>query len=216
MTELILIRHGETDWNRERRFQGHIDIPLNARGRQQARLLGERLRGTRIDAIYCSDLGRAHETATGIVSGAGIDLPLVPTPALRERSYGLFEGLTVAEIEARHPSEFAEWRRHDIDFAVAGAESARSFHDRIIPAVRELVLCHAGRTLMLVTHGGVLDMIYRSAQGIALTVSRPCPIRNCAFNRVRVHADGRFEIVTWAEEEHLTQLDARTTDQSTA
>ena len=107
MTELLLVRHGETDWNRDRRFQGHADPPLNETGREQANALAEELAGEEIELVYTSDLQRARETAQ--IVGARLGAGVVPLPALREIDVGEWQGLTWPEIEQRFPEGARLW-----------------------------------------------------------------------------------------------------------
>ena len=203
MTELILIRHGETDWNVQGRFQGQIDVPLNAMGLRQAALMAERMARERVDVFYCSDLLRTRQTAEP--AAARLALGAVPDAALREQHFGVLEGLSFDEVKARHPDELAAWLRHDPDYALPGGESVRSFHARVLAAVRVLAAQHAGLRLAIVTHGGVLDMIYRTVHALPLVGPRTCPIPNAGLNRLRLRSDA-LEIVSWADDAHLAPL----------
>ncbi|MBK6864767.1 MAG: histidine phosphatase family protein [Ideonella sp.] len=203
MTELILIRHGETDWNVQGRFQGQIDVPLNAMGLRQAALMAERMARERVDVFYCSDLLRTRQTAAP--AAARLALGAVPDAALREQHFGVLEGLSFDEVKARHPDELAAWLRHDPDYALPGGESVRSFHARVLAAVRVLAAQHAGLRLAIVTHGGVLDMIYRTVHALPLVGPRTCPIPNAGLNRLRLRSDA-LEIVSWADDAHLAPL----------
>ena len=203
MTDLILIRHGQTDLNREPRFQGQIDVPLNALGHAQARRLGARLADERVDLIYCSDLSRTRQTAAPVSQQLAIDA--TPMPSLREQAFGLFEGMAFDEITQRHPELFAQWQRHDPDFALPGGESVRQFHRRVVAAVLEIAAMHEGLTLAVVTHGGVLDMLWRTANALPLQGPRECPIPNAGLNRVRVRDDS-IEILGWADDAHVADL----------
>jgi len=203
MTDLILIRHGQTDLNREPRFQGQIDIPLNALGHAQAGRLAQRLADEHVDLIYCSDLSRTRQTAAPAARRLAIDA--TPMPSLREQAFGLFEGMAFSEITDRHPELFAKWQQHDPDFALPGGESVRQFHRRVVAAVRELSQMHAGLTLVVFTHGGVLDMLWRTAHELPLHGPRECPIPNAGVNRVRV-LDARIEILGWADDAHVADL----------
>lgn len=126
MTQLLLIRHGETDWNREMRFQGQLDVPLNTTGLEQAARLAERLATETVDAIVCSDLLRARQTAEACAQR--LDLPVATEPGLREQSFGTLEGLRAAEVQREHPEVWEAWSRHDAEYAVPGGESTRAFH----------------------------------------------------------------------------------------
>ncbi|MBC7435089.1 MAG: histidine phosphatase family protein [Bdellovibrionales bacterium] len=204
MTELILIRHGETDWNRELRFQGQVDVPLNAVGHEQARRLAQRLAGERVHQLYASDLLRTQQTAQPL--SEQLQLPGVPDPALREQAFGHVDGMRVDDIKAQHPDAWNQWTRFDADWAFeGGAESTRSFHARVMDAVRRMVAAHPGETLLLVTHGGVLDMIYRTVRALDLHGPRQSDIPNAGLNRVRFDGDA-MDIVSWADVQHLADL----------
>jgi len=203
MTELILIRHGETDWNVQGRFQGQIDVPLNALGQRQAALMAERLTRECVDAFYCSDLLRTRQTAAPAALMLGLEA--APEASLREQHFGVLEGMSFEEVQAQHPRLLAEWLRHDPDYALPEGESVRSFHARVVGAVRQLAARHGGHRLAAVTHGGVLDMLYRTAHGLPLHGPRTCPIPNAGLNVLRIVSD-RIEIVAWADDAHLAGL----------
>jgi len=206
MTELILIRHGETDWNRELRFQGHVDVPLNAIGHEQARRLAARLAAETVQHIVSSDLLRARETAHAVAELRAQPL-LAPTldTALREQNFGVVDGMRVADIKAQHAAAWSQWVRFEDDYAFEGGESTRQFHARVMEAMCALARRHLQQTLVVVTHGGVLDMVYRSALGLSLSGPRQSAIPNAGINRVRVVGDV-FEIVDWADTRHLEDL----------
>ncbi|UCE30121.1 MAG: histidine phosphatase family protein [Burkholderiales bacterium] len=205
MIELIMIRHGETDWNLEHRFQGHIDVPLNRRGLAQAGRLAARLRDEAVDALVSSDLRRARQTASPAAKALGIEAE--PLAALREQGFGVLEGLALPEILTRYPNEWAGWKRHDPDYALPGGESVRSFHTRVLGAVLELARRFEGGRIAVVTHGGALDMVYRTALQLPLAGPRNCIIPNAALNRLRIEGD-RIEIVQWADDAHVADLGA--------
>jgi len=201
--ELLFIRHGETDWNRQQRFQGQIDVPLNATGHAQAARVAERLATERHDALFSSDLQRARETAAPLALVWG--LAPVSLAGFREQHFGVLEGLDVPTIKARHPDLWERWLEHRADFALPGGESLRQFHDRVMDAVRELASSNAGARLAVVTHGGVLDMLWRSAYGLPLDGLRACDIPNTGLNRLR-WAGGELQVESWADAEHLGGL----------
>lgn len=205
-TDLLMVRHGVTPWNKEHRFQGHIDISLDAEGRAQARLLGERiarehLAGERIAAVYSSDLARARETATAVADAIG--LPLAFEPGLRERYYGAFEGLTHHDLERDYPEAFARWRARDVDFDLpGGGESLRRFHARIQGVLFDIARRHEGQRIVAVTHGGVLDSVSRIATGGPLEAPRRHELLNASVNRIAWDGEA-FSLVHWADVEHL-------------
>jgi probable phosphoglycerate mutase len=204
MTEVILIRHGETDWNVQGRFQGQIDVPLNAFGERQAARMAERLAHERVDVMYCSDLLRTRQTAAP--AERELRLTAAPDAALREQHFGVLEGLSFEEVRARHPDELAGWMLHDPDYTLPEGESGRRFHARVVGALNALAARHAGQRLAVVTHGGVLDMLYRTVHGLPLTGQRTCDIPNAGLNTLRVQGE-RLEIVNWADDAHLAGLD---------
>jgi probable phosphoglycerate mutase len=206
-TEFILIRHGETDWNRELRFQGHIDVPLNDMGHEQARRLGLRLAGERVDELISSDLMRAQQTAAPAAQQLGLEI--VASVALREQNFGIVEGMRADEIQNLHPRAWEDWLQFREDHAMPEGESARQFHARIIDALGAIATAHAGRRVLVVTHGGVLDMVWRTARGLGLNGPRQSEIPNAGFNRIRIAdpvAPDRIEILDWADTRHLSDL----------
>ena len=211
MTDFILIRHGETDWNRELRFQGQLDVPLNAVGLEQARRLGERLSQEFADQLIASDLLRTQQTAEPIslLRPAQAALAAQLNAGLREQSFGKLEGMSVPEIQQTLPDVWARWTEFDADYTVDGGETARQFHTRVMQAMSALARAHAHKTLIIVTHGGVLDMIYRTAQDQVLSGPRVAQIPNGGINRVRSFERAgnlRFEIIDWADAAHLHDM----------
>jgi probable phosphoglycerate mutase len=203
MTELVLIRHGETAMNRELRFQGQVDVSLNEVGHVQAGRIAARMAGEKADAVYVSDLLRACQTADPIARELSISY--VKEQGLREQDFGRVDGMKVEDIQREHPQAWAGWLRFEQDFAMPEGESTRRFHARVMAAVQRLVAAHPGETVVIVTHGGVLDMIYRTARSLGLDGPRQSEIPNAGLNRIRVR-DGRFEIVAWADTRHLSDL----------
>jgi probable phosphoglycerate mutase len=203
MTDFVFIRHGETDWNRQQRWQGHADIPLNEVGLAQAARLGERLAGERADMLVSSDLTRARQTAQPLAE-AWQATPVLES-GFREQGFGIFEGLDAPTIKAQHADLWVRWLEHSADFAPPGGESLRQFHARVIAAVQAAAERHPGRTLVVVTHGGVLDMLWRTVHGLPLDGLRACEIPNTGINRLR-WTNGTLDIVQWADAGHLQGL----------
>ncbi len=176
-TTLHVVRHGETDWNRERRVQGHTDVPLNDEGRRQSLALAKELSATHLDAAYSSDLSRARETAR-LVIGAGATA-LVEDPDLREKHFGTWEGLTDDAIRARYPQAvIGSW---------GDGETVDAMDSRVIEAVERIARSHDGGSVLLVTHGGPIRALYRHA-GVD-----PPVIGNCAVAAF-VFDDGRLSV----------------------
>jgi 2,3-bisphosphoglycerate-dependent phosphoglycerate mutase len=199
-THLIAIRHGETEWNSQGRFQGHLNSVLNADGLAQAEALGEYLSRERFDLLLSSDLGRALQTASAIAMCSGHDV--VVEPRLRERCMGIFQGLTPDEAEARYPGEYARFRGHDPDYVIPDGESMRQFFERSVACFTDLATRHTGLTLVAVTHGGVLAMLYRHARAMPLEAPRDFPLHNTGVNRFR-HRQGAWQLQNWGEIGHL-------------
>ena len=200
-TLILAIRHGQTAWNAGLRMQGQLDIPLDDTGRWQAARLGQALAGQKLAAIYSSDLQRAVATAQALAAATGAP-PIRQQQGLRERAFGCFEGHTYAEIEARCPADFARWRCREPGFGPAGGESLDVFSKRCVSAVMALAAGHAGQTIAIVTHGGVLDCLYRAAVGIALDAPRSWQLGNATINRLLFNGDG-FALVGWNDRAHL-------------
>ncbi len=204
-TQILFIRHGETEWNRIKRIQGHIDIPLAASGVEQAQRLAQRLahevrEGARLDAIYSSDLQRAQQTAQPIATALGLSLQL--SDGLRERLYGAFQGHDSNEIAARFPDEYAQWQTRDPGFAPPDGESQRAFYQRVLHALEPIVAAHPGGRIACVAHGGVLDCVYRFARGRSLDVPRDYPLLNTSVNIVDMEKD-RATVLSWGDVAHL-------------
>jgi probable phosphoglycerate mutase len=206
VTEILLIRHGETDWNVEKRLQGHCDIALNREGVRQAVALGRVLRDEPLDAIFASDLQRARDTAQGIADARGMTVQI--DAGLRERCFGAFEGLIHSEISERYPADFAAWKERRLDARyTAGerqAETLREFAARALGSVSRLAGMVGHRRIAVVTHGGVLDTLYRHAYDLGYEHPRNFPVLNGSINRLRWNGE-RFEVLSWADIAHLAQ-----------
>ncbi len=200
LTRVVAIRHGETVWNAEMRMQGQLDTALSERGRWQARRAADALAGDGIEAIFASDLARAFDTAQALANVTG--LPITTYTGLRERSFGIFQGYTYSEIDARWPAEAARWRRHDPDFGPDEGETLRDFSARAVAACTHIAAGEAGRAIAIVTHGGVLDCLYRAASGIALGAPRSWELGNASINRLLYTRRG-FTLVGWSDTAHL-------------
>lgn len=198
MTELIVIRHGETDLNRAGSFQGQIDAPLNERGHEQALRLAERLAGERFDVIYTSDLQRTRQTAQPLAERLALDIN--PVLGLREQHFGELEGMTLKAVQETLPHLWETWLLHRADYALPGGESVRQFSQRAVSTVFSLARRHSGQRLLVVAHGGVLDMLYRHAKGFSLDGPRVCAIPNTGINRLAMQGE-QLIINAWADAE---------------
>ena len=211
MARLTLIRHAETLWNRERRMQGQTDTALSDTGRAQAAALAERLAGSAYVALYSSDLARARNTAQAIARRTGHDI--ITDSRLRERRFGIFEGLAYAEMSERHPEEWQRFQSRDPDYVIPGGECAREFHVRCLACLTEIAERHDGCDVAIVTHGLVLDALYRAAHGMTLETPRPVPLLNASLNgfgyRERVWRMSFWGDVAHLETVAITRFDGR-------
>jgi probable phosphoglycerate mutase len=205
-TTILLIRHGETAWNAMRRLQGHIDIPLNEEGQRQAGALAQALAAERIDAIVSSDLQRAMQTAQAVAghyAGATLEIDA----QLRERCYGVFEGMLYADIERQYPADYALWQARDIDAVMPPgervAESFRQFYQRSVVAIARCADRHPVQIIAIVAHGGVLECAYREAVGMSLDSPRDFQVKNASINRF-TFSDGKLALDSWGEVDHLS------------
>lgn len=203
-TELFLIRHGETLWNRNRRIQGQLDIGLSEFGARQARAVAERLRDVRFRALYSSDLTRAHATARPIAAATGLDIRL--EAALRERHFGILQG-TLRSVVQAHYTEIWEAYRNDPDYQVPAGESSRGFNARCVNCLETLAQRHPGERIAIVTHGGVLGSLLRHTLNMPPTNHRPFSVYNAGINIFYYQADTRtWRLDTWGDAAHLHDM----------
>jgi probable phosphoglycerate mutase len=209
-TRIIAIRHGETAWNVDTRIQGQTDIGLNDKGHWQARQAAAALAHEPIAAIYTSDLSRAHDTARAIAQVQGL------TPqterGLRERAFGIFEKRTWAEIESLWPDDARQWRERVPEWAPAEGESLLALRERIQHLTHALAARHVGEQIVLVAHGGVMDILYRLATQQALQAPRTWTLGNANINRLLWSPQG-LSLVGWGDARHL---ETDSLDESTA
>jgi probable phosphoglycerate mutase len=200
---LVLIRHGETEWNAAARIQGFHDIALSQRGREQAQNLAQALADEPIAAVYSSDLERAIETARPVAQRLGLDVR--KDARVRERGFGIFEGHTYEEAEAKWPNEYAIWKRREPGYALPkGGESYLAGRTRVFAFLEDVAREHAGSAIAVITHGGVLDIVFRAAHGIPWETPRSHLMPNACINRVTARLPGPvLEIQTWGDAKHL-------------
>ncbi|MCG6877482.1 MAG: histidine phosphatase family protein [Betaproteobacteria bacterium] len=199
-TAILLIRHGETLWNRWGRVQGWQDSPLTEVGLAQAHALAARLAGDRVERLVSSDLGRARQTAEPIVHRTGLAIEL--DPELRERNYGIFEGRTYGEIEREDPEAYAFLTRRDPTYVIPGGESGEAFSARVLRALERIAGTHAGHRIAVMTHGGVLGVLYRHATRAAPDSQRDYSLANASVNHVWF-GGGSWVIERWGDVAHL-------------
>lgn len=198
--ELTVVRHGETELNRIGSFQGQVDVPLNVNGLAQAQRLAKRLAHEPFDELHCSDLQRAVQTAEPIARQSG--LPVHYHRGLREQSFGVLDGMTLTEVQCDQSDLWLAWLKHDADFTLPGGESVRQFSARVLDAFMSLEQNARRPRLLVICHGGVLDMLYRQAYGYSLHGPRECAIPNTGINRFTLEA-GQLRLDLWADDAHL-------------
>jgi probable phosphoglycerate mutase len=204
-TRILAIRHGETAWNVDTRLQGHLDIPLNETGLSQAQHLARALAESEaIDAVYASDLSRALTTAQAIAETTG--QAVTTHVGLRERHFGAFQGRTYTEIETELPDHAWHWRKRTPDWAPpGGGESLVALRERVVATVSDIAARHSGHNIVLVAHGGVLDILYRAATRLELQAPRTWQLTNTAVNRLLWTPEG-LTLVGWGDTSHLEAL----------
>jgi len=202
-TEFILLRHGETEWNALGCLQGHLNSTLSRKGLRQADALAARLATVTFQALYCSDLDRAVQTASPIAARTGHDAR--QDPRLRERGLGILQGLTRAEAGQRHPESFAAYTSGDPDFVIPEGESASQRLRLAVQCLEELGARHAGSRVVVITHGGVLSGLLRYCLGIPPATPRAFSVLNAGWNQFDLH-EGAFRLVSWGDVSHLRDL----------
>jgi broad specificity phosphatase PhoE len=201
MGTLLIVRHGETEWNAAGRIQGHTDIGLSDRGAEQARSLGQRLAGLSIDAAYSSDLKRTSETAKLALGDRNITLN--ETPKLREYHKGAFEGLTLPEIQAQFPGEYPKYLEKNLDYAPEGGESTRVVSARMAEIIGEIKANHLDETVLVVSHGGVLRAAMVTLLGMPLEGNWSFVFGNCGLTTVDTFTDNSV-LRQFNDTSHLT------------
>lgn len=204
MTQIFLIRHGETHWNSEGRIQGHLDSPLTGTGLAQAKALATRLKSQSFSAIYSSDLGRAYQTAQCLAEPHQLEIQT--DSRLRERHLGIFQGLLKQELQLKFPDEFHHYHTHHADHAILDGESPRQFSDRCIKCFEELSDKHPDQRLLVVAHGGVLNNLLKHTLGITLEAPRHFLSINTAINIFSHHHNSSWMLETWGDVNHLQNL----------
>jgi broad specificity phosphatase PhoE len=188
MTRILIVRHGETEWNAAGRVQGHEDIPLNERGRAQVAATASALSGIPVAAVYSSDLERAAET--GRILAAPHGLKVIVTPCLRERCWGAWEGRTMAEIEETDAAMAGRWRNHEW-VTPEMAEEYEALHDRVVGEVQRIAEAHDGETVVVATHGGAVKVIVAWVLGAPLGSHSAMRINNASVTTILVR-DGHY------------------------
>ena len=199
MTRFLIVRHGETLWNREHRIQGQRNSVLSATGLRQAQATAQRLREEGGVRLVASDLGRTVQTAQPVAAALGLELEL--DARLRERCFGEFEGLTPDEVCERMPDAYVRWQSRKPSYAMPGGESLLALRDRARACLESIAAVTSG-TVMIVTHGGTLDAMYRLAASLALDAPRTWPLLNSSINTIEIEA-GLWHLRAWGDVAHL-------------
>lgn len=212
-TEFLIVRHGQTPWNVERRIQGWRDIELNDHGHEQAARLADFLAHPNnphspLDAIYSSDLARARATAQAVADR--LNLPLNLVDGVRERNYGILEGVPFDQMQQHHPEVAKVWQSRNPDGVIPHGETLRQFHARVTTALEMLAGRHPQQRVLLVTHGGAMDIIWRAATGEPIEAPRKVVMLNASINRIQIKANGdgfQWKLLDWGDVSHLQQSD---------
>ena len=201
--KLIAIRHGETEWNVQSREMGQLDSALTIRGIQQAQAIAKRLSRRQFEVLYCSDLGRAIQTAKAISSETGVEA--VIDAGLRERNMGIFQGLTKAEMAEQFPLEYSEYRRVGHTFRIPQGESGEDRLARSVRVMTEIATRHVDKTVVAITHGGFLTGFFEHVLGMPPGNGWRFRRQNAAYNCFE-YQDGTWSLETWNETSHLDDL----------
>jgi probable phosphoglycerate mutase len=203
MTQFILIRHGETEWNATGRIQGHRPVSLNTRGQQQAQAVATRLQGEQFDALYSSDLKRTIQTAEAI---ATLTHHSIYTDArLREWDLGILTGLTRTEAEAQYPDAYAIYNTSRVDAPIPSGESIRNRYTRVTTCLEELASKHPNQTLVVITHGGPLGDCYRRATHLSFDKALTVELYNAGLNVITIQ-DTTWTLESWGDIDHLKDI----------
>jgi len=193
MTEIIIIRHGETEWNKTGRFQGHSDVPLSAEGRAQAAALGQNLALDHVDAIYASDLTRAMETAAPLAKRFGLEV--ISDPLLRELNFGAWEGRHFDDVNAENPNAMKNFYTDPEQADIPESEPFPEFQRRVAGRVREIVAQERGKRIVVVSHGASIRILLADILAMPIRSIWHISQLNTAVNKIRFEDDG-FAIVT--------------------
>lgn len=184
MTDIILCRHGQTDWNVHGRYQGRTDVPLNDLGRMQARDLARTLADRPIHAVYSSTLERAYDTALEIARPRGLEVRR--DPRLDEIDQGAWEGMRRDEIAMHHPTELEAWKRYPIDLRLPGGETLEEVRLRVRAALDDMMMLHQGRTICVVAHSVSMAVVKHELQGLSLRQALASLPANASWERIPV------------------------------
>ena len=200
MTQLFLVRHGETRWNSEGKIQGHLDSPLTNTGIAQAESLAVHLKSQDFAALYSSDLGRAYETARCISQKNG--LPVFAEPRLRERNFGIFQGALKKTLDTHFPEASRYFHAHDPDYVIPEGESIKQLSERCVNCFEDLAQKHVGERILVVAHSGVFVSLFKHTLGIPLDAPRRFLSLNTSIN-IFSYQDGVWMLEVLGDLSHL-------------
>ena len=206
MTEIIIIRHGETEWNKIGRFQGHSDVPLSAEGRAQAAMLGENLAVDHVDMIYASDLTRAMETAAPLAQRFGLEV--ISDPQLRELNFGAWEGRNFNDVNAENPNAMKNFYTDPEQADIPESEPFPEFQRRIAGRVREIVAQERGKRIVIVSHGASIRILLADLLSMPIRSIWHLSQLNTAVNKIRFEDDGFAVVTLMNDTSHLRAGDA--------
>lgn len=209
-TKIIAVRHGETEWNKVERQQGHLNSNLTEKGKLQAKAIGDCLLNYKIDLFYSSDLGRARETAQ-IISKI-IKLEFTTDNRLRERNLGILQGITKSEFKKLYPDDWSKFNENDPDYEMPKGESIRQRYERAINCVENLSENSKGRTILLVSHGGILMSLIYKALNLPLNQKRTFSLFNGAINIFSISEEMEWRLEVWGDTHHLEKYGIETID----
>ena len=207
MTEIIIIRHGETEWNKTGRFQGHSDVPLSAEGRAQAAALGKNLVVDHVDAIYASDLTRAMETAAPLAQRFGLEV--ISDPLLRELNFGSWEGRNFNDVNAENPDAMKTFYNDPERVNIPDSEPFPEFQRRVAGRVREIVAQERGKRIVIVSHGASIRILFADILSMPIRSIWHVSQLNTAVNKVRFEDDGFAVVTLMNDTSHLRAEDVQ-------
>jgi probable phosphoglycerate mutase len=209
-TTIIAVRHGETEWNKAGKQQGHLNSNLTELGIRQAQAIAKGVSKFSIDEFYSSDLGRSVQTAK--IISQSIDKEFIPDARLREQNLGILQGLTRTAFELRFPEEYSQFISNDPDYRIPGGESVRDRFSRCIYYVEDISKTHYGKSILIVTHGGVLMSFIHKALCIPLTQKRTFSLLNGSINIFSISEKMEWRLDVWGDINHMRAHDLTAID----
>ncbi|HAJ80412.1 MAG TPA: histidine phosphatase family protein [Fibrobacteres bacterium] len=209
-TTIIAVRHGETEWNKIEKQQGHLNSDLTELGIRQAYAMADGLKGFNIEYFYSSDLGRAIETS--LIISKAINIKFIPETRLRERNLGILQGLTKGEFNIKHPEDYEKLKSNDPDYRIPNGESIRDRYVRCISCVEDFSKIHFGKTILIVSHGGILMSLIHKALEIPLTSLRNYSLFNGSINVFSISENSKWRLEIWGDVSHLRANSLATID----